>query len=116
QCMSAGPLYSLGSAPVVGLTITFEDARLVKVASMVPSTSYADLLEVLSAKYGPPDVAEVRQWQNGFGALVGNAVKSWMFADGVLQLKQSGSRLNVGEFQFVANSLLKGREVPKINF
>ena len=106
----------IGRARVFNLTVTFNNARLIKVSGFVMIPFYNDLTDALEAKYGPPSQIENRRWQNKLGSSFDNEVRVWSFTDGTLELHQRGSQRDVPEFIFVANHNLPEVAPPPVNF
>ena len=109
----------LGRARVLDLTVTFNDARLIKVTGFVMLPFYNDLSDAFETKYGLPSKTETRRWQNKLGNSFNNEVRIWSFIDGTLELHQRGSQKDIPEFIFIANQNLPEvtpHTPPPVNF
>ena len=118
QCvLHAGAV--IGRARPLELTVTFNNAHMVTISGWVLLNSYADITEAFSTKYGPADTTAVKPWQNQLGMTFDNAVQTWTFVDGTLELRQRGNQRDLAEFSFVANKNLPEQlkhQEPPVNF
>lgn len=71
--------------------------------------------EAFIAKYGPPASTRTEPWRNGMGASLDNGIMEWRFKTGVLTIKQTGYRLDVGEIVYEDENR-SPPEPPVINF
>lgn len=115
ECWIIGAI-PVGEAKLLSLKVEFNNARMYSLNGLTLSAFYSNLSEALEAKYGPPSKTDTRKWQNQAGALFDNVVHSWLFSDGMLELRSMGDTTEQCELIFVSSRNLPVRKAPPINF
>lgn len=109
----------IGRARPIDLTVTFNDAYMIRISGSVLPNSYSPLAEAFATKYGPPDSTSSEPWQNRLGMTFENVVQRWLFSDGMLELRQRTQLREMGEFFFWGTKHIPDRpkqEAPPVNF
>lgn len=105
----------IGGADLKWLSLSYNGGLLHQVIGATWTNRYATLLEAFTAKYGTPKI-EVRKWQARSGATFDNAVATWQFKGGFLELSALGTDVNSALFMFVSTANAPAKEKPKVDF
>lgn len=105
----------LGGVNNVIYSASYFDGRLNGLLGQFDGDRFMTMLAAFRTKYGEPVMSEA-EWRNRAGAVLPNTVATWTFEDGVLTLKQIGSRVTDGSFQFVTLRNQPPAPAPKVDF
>jgi hypothetical protein len=108
--------FKIGNAPIYILNMNFNDGKLYTVFGSVKSFAYLDLLSAFTAKYGPASTTKIEKWQSKAGATFDNAVSTWQFKGGELELKAMGSRRDDSDFFFFHAANAPASAPTPVNF
>ncbi|WP_125962396.1 hypothetical protein [Sphingomonas sp. ABOLF] len=107
---------TVAGRPMRWLTMKFNEQKLFMVNASFGDAAYDDVRAAFIEKYGPPARAETRKWQSKGGAVFDNAVLTWNFKGGRLDLESLGAQVGSGAFSFVSTANAPPPEKPKVDF
>ena len=105
----------IGGIALKFLSLNFYDGKLYSVFGTGRRYTFAELLEVFTAKYGSPRL-ETQKWQNRAGATLDNQVATWNFKGGNLELASIGSRIDDVDFMFFSSANAPPTPPAKVDF
>jgi len=79
-------------------------------------TDFLTISAALQAKYGPPCKTETQPWQSRAGAHYDNAVLTWCFKTGKLELEQLSTSLDYGDLIYTDDVNKPPTAAPKVDF
>jgi hypothetical protein len=107
-----GPKSTVANVPVV-LLFDFVDGKLYRIGASFRQEVFDRVRAAFTEKYGEPNLAETKTYQNAFGATFAGQIILWSNGLSSIQLTERGIDLNTSTLTFLHTSLAKEAEARK---
>lgn len=91
----------LGEVRTKVISYVYEEDKLFAIAVLFNTSDFDQMREMLIGRYGEPNKSETGSIQTRAGVDYPTRTVSWLFSDGLLQLSERATRIDVAALNFI---------------